>query len=86
MRVLGTACGLGVAGSGWVAAPGIVVTNAHVVAGADDTTVRAENGADIDANAVYYDPGNDLALLEAPGLDAPSSRSRRRSPRGPRPR
>ncbi len=72
VRVLGTACGLGVAGSGWVAAPGIVVTNAHVVAGADDTTVRAENGADIDANAVYYDPGNDLALLEAPGLDAPS--------------
>lgn len=72
VRVLGTACGLGVAGSGWVAAPGIVVTNAHVVAGADDTTVRAVNGADIDANAVHYDPRNDLALLEAPGLDAPS--------------
>src|SRR5262249_15508418 len=36
VRVIGTACGLGVEGSGWVAAPGIVVTNAHVVAGEDD--------------------------------------------------
>ena len=33
VRVLGTACGLGIEGSGWVAAPGVVVTNAHVVAG-----------------------------------------------------
>src|SRR5436190_13161795 len=33
VRVLGTACGLGIEGSGWVAAPGLVVTNAHVVAG-----------------------------------------------------
>ena len=33
VKILGTACGLGVEGSGWVAAPGIVVTNAHVVAG-----------------------------------------------------
>ena len=33
VRVLGTACGLGISGSGWVAAPGVVVTAAHVVAG-----------------------------------------------------
>ena len=33
VRVLGTACGLGVEGSGWVAAPGKVVTAANVVAG-----------------------------------------------------
>jgi S1-C subfamily serine protease len=72
LRVLGTACGLGVAGSGWVARPGIVVTNAHVVAGADDTTVRANGGAEVDATAVHYDPRNDLAVLEAPGLDAPA--------------
>src|SRR5438046_3165162 len=30
VRVLGTACGLGIEGSGWIAAPGLVVTNAHV--------------------------------------------------------
>ncbi len=44
LRVLGTACGLGVAGSGWVAGPGTVVTNAHVVAGEDDTTVMTAGG------------------------------------------
>jgi S1-C subfamily serine protease len=63
VRVLGTACGLGVEGSGWVATPGLVVTNAHVVAGTDDTTVTTQDGASLDAVAVGYDPGNDLALL-----------------------
>ena len=41
MRILGTACGLGVSGSGWVARGGVVVTAAHVVAGQHDTTVVA---------------------------------------------
>lgn len=63
VRVLGTACGLGVEGSGWVAAPGVVVTNAHVVAGEDDTTVTTQEGASLEATPVYYDPENDLALL-----------------------
>jgi S1-C subfamily serine protease len=63
VRVLGTACGLGVEGSGWVAAPGVVVTNAHVVAGEDDTTVTTQDGASINAVPVRYDPNNDLALL-----------------------
>src|SRR5947208_7540302 len=40
VKVLGTACGLGVEGSGWVAKPGVVVTNAHVVAGESDTSVQ----------------------------------------------
>jgi S1-C subfamily serine protease len=63
VRVIGTACGLGVEGSGWVAAPGIVVTNAHVVAGEDDTTVTTRSGASLAATPVYYEPENDLALL-----------------------
>jgi S1-C subfamily serine protease len=63
VRVLGTACGLGVEGSGWVAGPGLVVTNAHVVAGEDDTSVTTREGASLDATPVYYDPENDLALL-----------------------
>jgi hypothetical protein len=41
LRVRGSACGLGVEGSGWIAAPELVVTNAHVVAGQDDTTVTS---------------------------------------------
>jgi S1-C subfamily serine protease len=63
VRVLGTACGLGVEGSGWIAAPGTVVTNAHVVAGEDDTTVTTQDGASLEATPVHYDPVNDLALL-----------------------
>jgi S1-C subfamily serine protease len=63
VRVLGTACGLGVEGSGWVAAPGVVATNAHVVAGEDDTTVTTQDGASLDAVPILYEPRNDLALL-----------------------
>jgi S1-C subfamily serine protease len=69
VRVLGTACGLGVQGSGWVAGDGLVVTNAHVVAGQDDTTVQlGGEGDSVDAEAVWYDPRNDLAILRAPGV------------------
>jgi S1-C subfamily serine protease len=75
VRVLGTACGLGVEGSGWVAAPGLVVTNAHVVAGESDTTVTpAGSDSPLDATPVHYDPANDLALLRVSGLnDVPLS-------------
>jgi S1-C subfamily serine protease len=70
VRILGTACGLGVEGSGWVAGPDLVVTNAHVVAGESDTTVTpAGSGSSLDATPVHYDPENDLALLRVNGLD-----------------
>ena len=68
VRVLGTACGLGVEGSGWIAAPGLVVTNAHVVAGESDTTVTPASGGSLDAVPVHYDTTNDLALLRVSGL------------------
>ena len=69
VRVLGTACGLGVEGSGWIAAPDLVVTNAHVVAGESDTTVTpAGTGIQLDATPVHYDPENDLSLLHVNGL------------------
>ena len=70
VRVLGTACGLGVEGSGWVAAPRLVVTAAHVVAGEDDTTVTTLGGETLPAQAVAYDPRNDVAVLRVPGLAA----------------
>jgi S1-C subfamily serine protease len=71
VRVLGTACGLGVEGSGWAVQPGLVVTNAHVVAGSDDTTVTTQGGTELDATPVYYDPEDDLALLRV-GADLPT--------------
>src|SRR5437867_696165 len=51
VKILGTACGLGIEGSGWVAEPGLVVTNAHVVAGESDTTVTPLAGPTLPARA-----------------------------------
>ncbi len=73
VKVLGTACGLGVEGSGWVAGDGVVVTNAHVVAGQDDTRVLLQGEEPgLDAQAVHFDPRNDIAVLRVPGLSAPA--------------
>jgi S1-C subfamily serine protease len=69
VKILGTACGLGIEGSGWVGGRGLVVTNAHVVAGEDSTTVTTQSGEELDASAVHYDPRNDLAILRVNGLD-----------------
>ena len=63
VRVLSTACGLGIEGSGWAVAPEVVVTNAHVIAGSDDTTVTTQDGAELEATPIYYAPRQDLALL-----------------------
>jgi S1-C subfamily serine protease len=82
VKILGTACGLGIEGSGWVAGPGLVVTNAHVVAGEEDTTVTLRSGGTLDASAVHYEPRNDLAILRVAGLGLPALRLAPRVPRG----
>jgi Trypsin-like peptidase domain/Colicin V production protein len=84
VKVLGTACGLGVQGSGWLAGDGVVVTNAHVVAGQDDTTAQlGGEGPREDAEAIWFDPHNDLALLRVPALAGqPALRIRANVPRG----
>jgi len=67
--VLGTACGLGIEGSGWVAAPDLVVTNAHVVAGETDTSVEVDgNPPGLPAAVVDFDPKDDIAILRVNGL------------------
>jgi S1-C subfamily serine protease len=71
VRVLGTACGLGISGTGWVAAPRMVVTAAHVVAGEQSTyVVQADSQTRLPARAVAFDPRNDLAVLSVPALPA----------------
>jgi S1-C subfamily serine protease len=73
VRVLGTACGLAIEGSGWVAAPGVVVTNAHVLAGEHDTTVEPfGHEPSLRAYAIAFDPTDDIAVLRVPGLDLPT--------------
>jgi S1-C subfamily serine protease len=85
VRVLGTACGLGVEGSGWIARTGVVITNAHVVAGEDDTVVQLRGiGPKLRAHAIAFSAKNDIAVLRVDGLggrvlpfapDAPPGRS-----------
>jgi S1-C subfamily serine protease len=71
VKVVGTACGLGIEGSGWVAAPGTVVTAAHVVAGERDTEVEPfGSSSKLAARAVAFDPRNDVAVLRVTGLGA----------------
>jgi uncharacterized membrane protein required for colicin V production len=73
VRVLGTACGLAVEGSGWVARGDEVVTNAHVVAGEHDTTVEiGGRPPGLPAAAIAFDPNADIALLRVPGLSGVS--------------
>ena len=68
VRVTGVACGLGVEGSGWVVRRGVVITNAHVVAGIDHPRVDRRSGPGYAATVVAFDPANDLAVLRVPGL------------------
>lgn len=70
VRILGTACGLGIEGSGWVAAPGLVVTNAHVVAGESNTTVQVHgNPPGLATELLDFDAHDDVAVLHVSGLD-----------------
>ncbi len=82
VRVRGSACGLGVEGSGWIGGSGIVVTNAHVVAGQDDTVVVTGEGEELGATAVHYEPRNDLAVLSVAGLTGSPLRIERDPVRG----
>ena len=68
VRVRGFACGLGIEGSGWIVRPGVVVTNAHVVAGIREPVIDRGDGHVTKATVVSFDAGNDVAILRAPHL------------------
>ncbi len=63
------------AGSGWVIDPdGIIVTNYHVVEGANTITVTTDNGDTYiaDVNSIFTDPLNDLAIIKIDATDLPA--------------
>lgn len=70
VKIEGTSCGLGVQGSGWVVRRELVATNAHVIAGQQDTRVLAPNGQSLHGRVVHLDGANDVALVRVPGLAA----------------
>ncbi|MCZ4638412.1 MarP family serine protease, partial [Streptomyces rubrogriseus] len=72
VKVEGVSGTQGREGSGFVYAPEHVMTNAHVVAGIDDPSVRVGGvGPAYDARVVLFDPDKDVAVLYVPDLSAP---------------
>jgi S1-C subfamily serine protease len=69
VRSVAQSCARRMEGTGFVIAPGKVMTNAHVVAGSDRAAVEVDGGT-LDASVVVYDSQRDLAVLDVPGLDA----------------
>jgi S1-C subfamily serine protease len=72
-RVVTLACSTQVTGTAEIISPGYLVTNAHVVAGADSIRLQL-GGVDVEATAVAFDPELDIALLHAVELQGPSLR------------
>lgn len=75
VKIVGDApsCGKQIEGSGFVFAPEHVMTNAHVVGGVTSPTVQIGGvGTYYRAKVVLYDPETDIAVLDVPGLNAPS--------------
>jgi uncharacterized membrane protein required for colicin V production len=71
VRVLGTACGVGIEGSGWFASRDIVVTAAHVVAGEHDTGIQIPGLSGVHAvDVVAFDAHDDVAVLRVLNLTA----------------
>ncbi|MCU1468695.1 MAG: Colicin production protein, partial [Actinomycetia bacterium] len=70
LKIEGAACGRIQEGSGFVIAPGIVVTNAHVVAGVRQPFILA-NGVDTPAIPILFDPNLDIAVMRDASINAP---------------
>ena len=70
LKIAGTAyqCGQNQTGTGFVVAPGRVVTNAHVVAGVDEPVVETPGGRALPGRVVYFDSQHDLAVVAVDGL------------------
>jgi S1-C subfamily serine protease len=67
IRGVAPSCQKVLEGSGFVVAPNRVMSNAHVVAGADSVTVELD-GQTYDAGVVSYDPDADISILDVPNL------------------
>jgi S1-C subfamily serine protease len=71
LQVQGEGCGVIQEGSSFVVAPGLVVTNAHVVAGVHHVVV-IDNGRSREAMPIWFDPELDVAVLRVAGLSEPA--------------
>lgn len=70
VKIQGPGCGGLVSGSGFVAADGLVMTNAHVIAGVREVTVIDRNGRHR-ATPILFNSSLDIAVLRTTGLAGP---------------
>jgi S1-C subfamily serine protease len=70
VQIEGNGCGGQVYGSGFVVGSGLVVTNAHVVAGIPHPIVLDQTGH-FSATAIWFDPNMDIAILRVANLNDP---------------
>jgi S1-C subfamily serine protease len=70
VKITGNAfqCGQNQSGSGFVAANGRVITNAHVVAGVTEPVVLTPDGSTYTGRVVYFNPTEDLAVIAVSGM------------------
>lgn len=73
VRITSFGCGGIVDGSGFVIAPGLVATNAHVIAGVKRPIIKYRLQS-IEGVPVFFDPRLDFAILQVKGLEAPPLR------------
>ena len=70
VKIVGDGCGQIQEGSGFVVGPGLVVTNAHVVAGIAHPMVQVGTSL-LATTVIYFDPSYDLSVLRVSGLEEP---------------
>lgn len=67
VKIVSQGCGEILEGSGFVVAPGTIVTNAHVIAGTTDIHIQDTSNRIQTATPIWFDPNFDLAVLRTPG-------------------
>lgn len=72
VRIVGRACALIQEGSGYVAAPDTIITNAHVVAGESTTDIETLDGRRLHGDVVAFDPNRDVAVIHVDDLGLPA--------------
>ena len=78
LKVRGRApsCQRALEGTGFVVGEGVVITNAHVVAGTEDVGVEVVDSRgrteELPGEVVLYDPSIDIAVIRVPDLVAPA--------------
>jgi len=67
VKVESEGCGFIYDGTGFVVAPGLIATNAHVVAGTSESTILTEDGS-YRGKAILFDPELDFAIIRADNM------------------